>query len=53
MAGYRSILCFKPLERLHLAGTHSLSSTEFIADKIVALTNLLLNGALNVAESVF
>ena len=50
MAGYRSILCFKPLERLHLAGTHSLGSAEFIASKVVALANLLLDGALNVAK---
>ena len=53
MAGYRSILRFKPLERLHLVGTHSLGSAQFIASKIVALANLLLNGALNVAERVF
>ena len=53
MAGNRSILRFKPLERLHLAGTHSLGSAQFIASKVVALANLLLDGALNVAEGVF
>ena len=53
MAGYRSMLRFKPLERLHLAGTHSLGSAQFIASKIVALANLLLNRALNVAKRVF
>ena len=50
MAGYRSILRFKPLERFHLAGTHSLSGAKFIASKIIALANLLLDGALNVAK---
>lgn len=50
MAGYRSILLFKPLEHFHLTGTHSLGSAEFIASKIVALENLLLDGALNVAK---
>jgi Tfp pilus assembly protein PilZ len=53
MAGYRSILRFKPRERLHLAGTHSLGSAQFIASKIVALANLLLDRALNVAKRVF
>ncbi len=52
MAGYRSILRFKPLERFHLAGTHSLGSAQFIASKIIALANLLLDGALNVAKGV-
>ena len=50
MAGYRSILRFKPLEGLHLAGTHSLGSAQFIPSKVVALANLLLDGALNVAK---
>jgi Tfp pilus assembly protein PilZ len=53
MAGNRSILHFKPLERLHLIGTLSLGSTQFIACKVVAIANLLLNRALNVAKGVF
>ena len=50
MAGYRSILLFKSLERLHPSGTHSLGSAQFIACKVVAIANLLLNRALNVAK---
>jgi hypothetical protein len=50
MAGYRSILRFKSLEGLHLAGTHSLGGAEFIASKIVALPYLLLDGALDIAK---
>jgi hypothetical protein len=52
-AGNRSILRFKPLEGLHLAGTHSLGSAQFITSKIVALANFLLDGALNVAKGEF
>jgi hypothetical protein len=52
MADYRSILRFKPLERLHLAGTHSLGSAQFIPSKVVALANLLLDGVLNIGECV-
>jgi hypothetical protein len=50
MDGYRSILLFKSLECLHLAGTHSLGSAQFITSKVVALANLLLNRALNIAK---
>ncbi len=53
MVGYRSILRFKPLECLHLAGTHSFGSAQFIPNKVVALANLLLDGALNIGECVF
>ena len=52
MAGYRSILRFKPLERFHLAGTHSLSGAKFIASKIVALAHFLLDCAFYIRECV-
>ena len=53
MDGYRSILLFKSLERLHLVGTLSLGSAQFIPSKVVALSNLLLDRALNIGKCVF
>ena len=50
IAAYSSILRLKPLERFHFAGTHSLGSAQFIPSKVVALANLLLNRALNIAK---
>ena len=50
MGGCRLILRFKLLERFHLARTYSLGSAQFITSKVVALANLLLDGALNVAK---
>jgi hypothetical protein len=44
------ILCLKPLEYLHLPGTHSLCGSQLITSEIIALPNLLLDGALNIAE---
>jgi len=52
MAGYRSILRFKPLERFHLVGTHSLGSAQFITSKIVALAHFLLDRAFHIRECV-
>jgi len=44
------IFCLKPLEYLHLTGTHCLCSSELITSEIIAIPNLLLDGALNIAE---
>ena len=44
------ILCLKPLEYLHLFGTHRLRGSQLITSEIIALPNLLLDGALDIAE---
>ena len=44
------VFCLKLLEYLHLPGTHSLSGSQLIASEIIALSNLLLDGAFNIAE---
>jgi hypothetical protein len=48
--GNRPILCFKSHEHRHLTGVHSLSGPQFISSEIIALPNLLLDGALNIRE---
>ena len=48
--GNGPILCLKPLEYLHLPGTHRLRGSQLITSEIIALPNLLLDGALDIAE---
>src|ERR1035437_8743324 len=52
VVGNRSILRLKPRERPHLRRAHCLGGSQLIASEIVALTNLLLDGALNIAKRV-
>ena len=47
------IFCLKLLEELHLPGMHSLCGSQLISSEIVTLPNLLLDGALNIAECEF